>query len=238
MLREGGRRSSTSEGGHRSSMREDTIHRGRELFFKGGSLSPTRGHHSSTREGGSCSSRGGELLIEEGAIRRGGSRSLRREPFVKGGSHSSTREGGRHSSRGRIPFIDKGGSHLRESFIDKGGRHSSREGGCRSSLREGAILQRRTLFIKRGRTPFVVREGGIRGSPSSTRDGVCRSSSEGGRCSSTRDGGPFFEREDDVCHRGREPFPKGGRHSSREGGSCLSTRDGDAVLHGREDAVH
>jgi len=82
------------------------------------------------------------------------------------------------------------------------------------------------LFVKRGRMPFVVREGGIQGSPSPMRDGVHHSSSEGGCRSSTWDGGLFFERADDVHHQGRELFPKGGRHSSREGGSHLLTRDG------------
>jgi len=64
-------------------------------------------------------------------------------------------------------------------FVDKGGK---------------------MLFVEIGRTPFIMREGAIQGSPSSTRDGVHRSSSEGGRHSSMRDGGPFFEREDDVRH--------------------------------------
>ena len=99
-----------------------------------------------------------------------------------------TREGAIHQERedavrhqGREPFF---------KFINKGGRMP---------------------FVERGRTPFIMREGGIRGSPSSTRDGVCHSSSEGGHCSSMRDGGPFFKRVDDVHHQGREAFFKRGR---------------------------
>ena len=107
----------------------------------------------------------------------------------------------------------QGGHHLREPFINQGERMTlSRKGACcqqgrelfvnkgesHSSLREAAILQKRTPFVdKGGRTLFL--NGGRALFVDERWEGGCHSSKrEGGHCFSSGRG-HHLSRKDAVC---------------------------------------
>ena len=152
LLRGGKHRSSTSEGEHcslngRAFLQEKMpFIEGRsrkESFSNGGSHSSTEGgqggRHSSTREGGHCSSRkGGRSLTRDG-----GHCSSR-----EGGRRSSMREGGHCSScKGRCCLLREGVCRLPR----KGHSSSTREEGCCKSTREDAVCWKQVeLEVGRG----------------------------------------------------------------------------------------